>query len=99
MGWPITPPVELLVSAPVSRCGELAECRLGDSASSRYAAPTLRYGPSGDPLSPKRRSAAMAVSGAFGHGPIARRILRARAVGQSLRFLPWAVQERFRVES
>ena len=23
MGWPITPPVEFLVSAPVSRCGEL----------------------------------------------------------------------------
>ena len=64
-------PVELLVSAPVSRCRELTECRPGDSASSRYAAPTLRYGPSGDPLSPRRRCAVMAISGAFGHGPIA----------------------------
>ena len=54
------------------RCwDELAGCREAVGASSGYAAPSLRYGPSGDPPPSTRRSAAMAVSGAFGHWPIA----------------------------
>ncbi len=45
-------------------------CREAIGASSRFAAPSLRYGPSGDPPPSTRHSAAMAVSGAFGHWPI-----------------------------
>ncbi len=54
-------------------------CRPAVGASSRYAAPSLRYGPSGDPPPSARLSASMAVSGAFGHGPIARRLVVAGA--------------------
>ncbi len=57
----------------------LAGCRPAVGASSRYAAPPLRSGPSGDPPPSARLSACMAVSGAFGHGPIARRIVVAGA--------------------
>ena len=57
----------------------LAGCRPAVGASSRYAAPALRSGPSGDPPPSARLSASMAVSGAFGHGPIARRIVVAGA--------------------
>ena len=53
--------------------------RTAVGASSRCAAPSLRYGPSGDPPPSVRRSASMAVSAAFGHGPIARRIVVAGA--------------------
>ncbi len=52
-----------------------AGCRTAVGASSRFAAPALRSGPSGDPPPSARLSASMAVSGAFGHGPIARRIV------------------------
>ena len=38
------------------------ECRTAVVASSRFAAPSLRYGPSGDPPPSVRRSASMAVS-------------------------------------
>ena len=48
-------------------------CRLAGSASSRFAAPPLRCGPSGDPLPSIRRGAAMAVRQAFGHWPNPRR--------------------------
>ena len=47
------------------------ECREAVGASSRFAAPSLRYGPSGDPPPSPRQRAAMAVSRAFGHWPIA----------------------------
>ena len=46
----------------VRRREELAGCREAVGASSRCAAPSLRYGPSGDPPPSTRRSAAMAVS-------------------------------------
>ena len=46
----------------VRRREELAGCREAVGASSRCAAPPLRYGPSGDPPPSTRRSAAMAVS-------------------------------------
>ena len=59
--------------------GRLAGCRTAVGASSRFAAPALRSGPSGDPPPSARRSASMAVSAAFGHGPIARRIVVAGA--------------------
>ena len=39
-----------------------AGCRMSVTESSRYAAPALRFGPSGDPPPTTRRSAAMAVS-------------------------------------
>ena len=55
------------------KMGRLAECRTGVGASSGCAAPALRCGPSGDPPPCARLSASMAVSAAFGHGPIARR--------------------------
>ena len=48
-------------------------CRLAGSASSRFAAPPLCCGPSGDPLPSIRRGAAMAVRQAFGHWPNPRR--------------------------
>ena len=56
-----------------------AGCRTAVGASSRCAAPALRFGPSGDPPPSARLSASMAVSGAFGHGPIARHIVVASA--------------------
>ena len=59
--------------------GVLARCRTAVGASSRFAAPPLCCGPSGDPPPSARPSASMAVSGAFGHGPIARRIVVAGA--------------------
>ena len=59
--------------------GVLAGCRTAVGASSRFAAPALRCGPSGDPLPCARPSASMAIGGAFGHGPIARRIVGAGA--------------------
>lgn len=58
----------------------LLEGRMAVSASSRFAAPPLRYGPSGDPLPSIRQSASMAVRQAFGHGPDARRKARGRLV-------------------
>ena len=61
------------------KMGRLAGCRTGVGASSRCAAPALRCGPSGDPPPCARLSASMAVSAAFGHGPIARRIVVAGA--------------------
>ena len=50
----------------------LAGCRTAIGASSRFAASALRSGPSGDAPRSARLSASIAVSGAFGHGPIAR---------------------------
>ena len=47
-------------------------CRTVVDASSGFAAPPLRSGPSGDPSPSIRRRAAMAVSRAFGHVPITR---------------------------
>ena len=61
------------------KVGRLAGCRTAVGASSRFAAPALRSGPSGDPPPSARRSASMAVSAAFGHGPIARRMVVAGA--------------------
>ena len=61
------------------KMGRLAGCRTGVGASRRCAAPALRCGPSGDPPPCARLSASMAVSAAFGHGPIARRIVLAGA--------------------
>ena len=57
----------------------LARCRTAVDASSRFAAPSLRSGPVGDPPPSARLSVSMAVSTAFGHGPIARRIAVAGA--------------------
>ena len=52
---------------PGSRAARgLAERRLEGSASSRCAAPSLRYGPSGDALPSRRRSAAMGRKQASG---------------------------------
>ena len=51
--------------------GDPAGCREDVGASCRCAAPAHRFGPPGDPSPSSRRSAAMAVSGAFGQWPIA----------------------------
>ena len=61
------------------KMGRRAGCRTAVGGSSRFAAPSLRCGPAGDPPPSIRRSASMAVSAAFGHGPIARRIVVSRA--------------------